>query len=117
MSKEKYKEIVTDKNNKANLKFDIGKTDWSLLPFEVIETAMKRITIGKEKYEKDSWKRLDDGKNRYFSALMRHIVEYRKGNRWDEDPRFPNSTHLQAALTNMIFLVWLELQDIEKEGK
>ena len=110
-----YKEIETDKNDMKNLKFDSGKSDWSLLPLETIETAVKRMTIGREKYARDSWKQLSDGKNRYFSALMRHIVEYRKGNRWDEDPRFPNSTHLQAALTNMIFLVWLELQDIEND--
>ncbi len=116
-NKKEYKEIETDKSNKTNLKFDIGKNDWSLLPFEVIETAIKRITIGKEKYARDSWKQLDDGKNRYFAALMRHLVEYQKGNRWDEDPRFPESTHLQAALTNMIFLVWYELQDIKNERK
>lgn len=114
----KYKEIITEKEKGGGMKYDQGKLDWSLLPWEVIETAVNRFTVGKEKYAAWSWTLLEHGKERYESALMRHFMEYKRGNRWDEDPRFEQhpSTHLQAALWNMICLVYYELQDIKAEA-
>lgn len=119
MAKQKYKEIITEKEPGGGIKYDQGKLDWSLLPWEVLETAVVRFTVGKQKYAAWSWTLVDHGKERYESALMRHFMEYKRGNRWDEDPNFKDypSTHLQAALWNMICLVYYELQDIKAEKK
>jgi len=118
MAKKEYKEIITAKEPGGGIKYDQGKLNWSLLPWEVIETAVNRYTVGAKKYEPWSWTLVDHGKERYESALMRHFMEYKRGNRWDEDPNFEEhpSTHLQAALWNMICLVYYELQDIKKEN-
>ena len=116
-NKKEYKEVITPKEPGGGIKYDSNKLDWSLMPWDVIETAINRFTVGKKKYERDSWKLLEDGKNRYEAAMLRHFNLYKQGVRWDEDPNFESnpSTHLQAALWNMMCLVWFELQDIKKE--
>ena len=114
-----YTEIITPIEPGGGIKYDQGKNDWSLLPWEVIETAVNRFTVGKSKYKAWSWTKVEDAKNRYEAAMMRHFVEYKKGNRWDADPNFKDkpSTHLQAMLWNCIILTWFELQDIKNESK
>ena len=103
--------------NQFVMKYDTGKLDWSLLPWEVIETTVNRFTVGKDKYAKDSWKKLENGAERYESAMMRHFCEYKKGNTWDNDPKFKDhpSTHLQAMLWNAICLCWFELQKLNED--
>lgn len=116
-NKKEYKEVVGVKDPSKGMKWDTGKLDYSLLPWEVIEAVVKRFTVGSCKYGPNNWQKLENAKDRYESAFFRHFVEYKKGNRWDEDPNFENmpSSHLQAALWNMVCLVWFELQDIKKE--
>ena len=117
-NKTTYNEIKTPKEAGGGIKYDTGKLDWSLLPWDVIETAINRFTVGASKYERDSWKLLNNGKQRYEAAMLRHFNHYKQGNRWDNDPAFEGhpSTHLQAALWNMMCLVWFELQDIKAEA-
>lgn len=112
-----YNEVVTPVEPNGGMKYDTGKLDWSLLPWEVIETVVNRFTVGKDKYAKDSWKKLENGAERYESAMMRHFCEYKKGNTWDNDPKFKNhpSTHLQAMLWNAICLCWFELQKLNED--
>ena len=45
------------------------------------------------------------------------ICEYKKGNTWDNDPKFKDhpSTHLQAMLWNAICLCWFELQKLNED--
>lgn len=109
---EKYK-------NSPGMKFDGGKQDWSLVPWEVIDTLVTRLTVGKEKYAAWNWTKVEDAQNRYEAAMFRHFLEYKKGNRWDDDINFKNhpSTHLQAAFWNLMCLVYFELQDIKNESK
>lgn len=87
------------------LKYDQDKLRWDLLPIEEIEDVVKILTFGAQKYSANSWQQLEDGQNRYFAALMRHIVEYRKGNPKDEESGLH---HLSHALCNVIFLLWLD---------
>lgn len=117
MSKSDYNEIKTPVEPGGGIKYDLGKLDWSLLPWEVIEKIVVRFSVGKEKYLPDSWKLLENGENRYEAAMMRHFCEYKKGNVWDEDPNFKDhpSTHLQAALWNLICLCWYEMKNLDKK--
>lgn len=116
-NKKEYKEIIGVKDPSKGMKWDAGKLDWSLLPWEVIEKLVVRFTAGKEKYGPNNWQKLDNAKDRYTAAAFRHWMKYVKGERWDEDPNFENmpSTHLQAMLWNLVVLCWFELQDIKKE--
>lgn len=43
------------------------------------------LPLGAKKYAPNSWQNLPDAENRYYSALMRHLCAYRKGETKDEE--------------------------------
>lgn len=88
-------------------KNDSGKLDWSLLPIECIEDAVAVLTMGAEKYSPDGWKSLERLYERYYSAAMRHIAEWKKGNKIDEES---GKNHLAHAMVNLMFLLWKDKQ-------
>jgi hypothetical protein len=90
------------------MKFDSGKPDWSLLPMGCIEEAVKILTFGAEKYGIDNWKKLNSDRDidRIYSAMMRHIVSHKNGDKFDDES---GMLHLSHAITNMIFLLYNEL--------
>jgi len=95
----------------TGIKYDANKPRWDLLPFEAVELVVEVLTSGAVKYDDHNWKRLPDAKNRYFAAMMRHIVAYKKGERFDES----GSSHLAHAAACMIFL--LHKTEIEKNER
>ena len=100
----------TIKGNLNNgLKYDSGKQRWDLLPVAEIEGIVDVLTFGANKYTDNSWQNVDNGIERYYSALMRHIIAWRKGELKDEESGID---HLYHALTNLVFISWLE-----KNGK
>lgn len=62
------------------LKYDNDKLRWGLLPHDVIEGAVKVLTYGAKKYAPNNWKIIEDAKNRYFAAAMRHLIKFKRGN-------------------------------------
>lgn len=57
------------------LKFDGGKLDWSVIPFEVLEPLVQVFMRGEEKYGYlNCLKKFDNGNRRFFAASMRHKV-------------------------------------------
>ena len=69
---------------KKNDRLD-DKLRWELLPLEDIEDIVKVYTEGAKKYGPDRWQNLPDGIRRYKAALLRHLVEFDKGNEIDEE--------------------------------
>lgn len=102
-----------DKTDHKNDRKD-NKPRWELLPLEVIEEAVKVYTFGAEKYEANSWQRLENGKERYYAALMRHLVAWRKGEKVDEESGLSTLAHV---LWNSIALLWFEMNDGKNDGK
>jgi len=93
------------------LKYDSGKLRWDLLPVETIEEIVKVLTMGANKYADNNWKLLDKADDRYYAALMRHLVEWRKGSKIDQESGL---NHLAHVLCNTVFLLWFD-QQLEKE--
>lgn len=93
--------IRGDKN-----KHDNKKLMWDLLPYDAIEKIVDILTYGADKYEAYSWQKLDDFENRYFAALMRHIVAHREGEKFDKES---GKLHIAHVATNALFLLWYEL--------
>ena len=91
------------------LKYDSGKLRWSLLPMEPIEQIVQIPEFGAKKYTDNSWQQLENGKQRYYDALQRHLyAHYTKKEKNDPESNLP---HLSHALTNCMFLLYLELRD------
>lgn len=89
--------------------FQDSKLRWDLLPLEEVEDIVKVYTAGAEKYSDNSWQNLENGYQRYKAAMLRHLLEYEKGNKVDEDT---GCHHLSQVAWNAIALLWLD-----KHGK
>lgn len=84
------------------------KLMWELLPLEDIEDVVKVYTEGANKYGVNTWQNLENGYNRYKAALFRHLLEYEKGNEYDEET---GCRHLAQVVWNAIALLHISKND------
>ncbi|MBW1783068.1 MAG: hypothetical protein JRL30_20285 [Deltaproteobacteria bacterium] len=90
---------------KKGTKFDTGKPRWSLLPFFEVEEIVDVLTQGAVKYADDNWMSVKPGKDRYFSAMMRHISAWKNGERVDPES---GRSHLAHAGCCLLFIMWFD---------
>lgn len=94
-------------DNTGGQKFDAGKLQYDLIPFECLDELAGILTYGCVKYGKPSgWESVPNMENRYFAALMRHLSAYRQGEQYDPES---GRLHLSHALCNVVFLLWKTL--------
>lgn len=79
-------------------KFDTeGKIRWDCVPLELIEQIAEVMTYGAEKYNENpnnpNWVKVENGKHRYYAAMMRHLVADMKGERTDPESGLPHLSH------------------------
>jgi hypothetical protein len=84
-------------------KADQEKTRMDLIPAWVLEALGRVLTYGAKKYAPDNWKQVAEGKDRYYSALLRHLLAWRSGESIDSESKLP---HLWHVLCNVVFLVY-----------
>lgn len=96
------------------LKRDAGKDRWDLLPLEPVAEIVKVLTFGASKYTDNSWQQVENGAERYYAALMRHLYAWRSGEKLDPES---NISHISHAFTNLLFLIWLEMYGSNKKSK
>lgn len=82
-------------------KLDANKTRWDLVPWEVIEGVAEVMTFGANKYSKNGWKCVPEGRDRYFAAMMRHYVAMRDNKHLDPDSKLHHWKHF---VTNAVFI-------------
>lgn len=90
-------------------KYDSGKLDWTLLPFTSLEDAVRVLMFGAEKYERENWKLVANGRQRYTAACLRHLLKHMDGEEFDPETGLRHTAH---AMVNLLFIEWLR-----KEGK
>lgn len=83
------------------------KLRWELLPLEDVEDIVRVYTAGAKKYGPDQWQNLPDGIRRYKAALLRHLVEFDKGNEIDEET---GCRHLAQVAWNAIAMLHISKQ-------
>lgn len=87
------------------LKLDQDKPDWSLVELDSLEGLVRVLSFGAKKYERDNWKKVKNGKNRYFAALMRHLEAWQRGEKKDPES---GESHLYHAMCNLYFLIYFD---------
>lgn len=110
--------METNKNKLTNLhvigaKDDYGKPNMNLVlgGFPDALLAVGRVgTYGANKYTPNGWHEVDDGVNRYLSALLRHYLAYVKGDKVDRESYLPHLAHLAW---NSLAALQLELEKID----
>lgn len=105
--------IPTPKNTGTQLgaKYDQGKLIFGaftqgLAP--VIKGVVAVLTYGSQKYSRDSWQYVLNGKQRYYDAFERHMNDYNMGILYDEESGLPVLFH---AICDLMFVCWFELQE------
>ena len=51
-------------------------------------------TYGAHKYTDDGWQSVDNGIERYLSAMIRHYLKYRQGEMYDMESELPHLSHM-----------------------
>jgi hypothetical protein len=98
------KKIQDQLKDQTAIRYDHGKTDWSLMPFEAIEEINKVLDFGAKKYAAHNWKKGEGFKyTRVLNSLLRHIFAYMRGE--DKDPE-SGLNHLAHAGCNIVFLLY-----------
>ena len=87
------------------MKFDDGKRDFTLLPWDSVESIVEVLEFGAKKYSRDNWRYVDDAKHRYTKAALRHLIAYTKGEIDDPESGMPHLAHLGCCI---LFLMELD---------
>ena len=98
---ESTREVHEDVISKA-LKYDSEKQRYDLIPVSAIEALAEGLTMGAAKYGDNNWQGIDS--ERYYAALFRHLIAWRKGEINDPESRL---NHLKHVLVNTAFLLEL----------
>ena len=106
----KSMDVCTCAKDGAGAKFDSDKLRWDLLPFKEVEDIVQVLTDGAKKYAPNNWQKVPDKEERYFAALLRHVIARRKGEIIDPDS---GRTHLSHAGCCLLFLMWADNQNIK----
>lgn len=96
---------------KDAVRYNKDKLRVDLIPTEFIEEVAKVFTFGAKKYSPNNWKGFNESQqNEILGSLLRHILEYQKGNKFDDESGLH---HLAHAACNIAFILYFE----NKEAK
>ncbi len=84
-------------------KHDQEKLQWNLIPWSSLKQVVEVLMFGSKKYEKDNWKYVDNGEERYLDAAMRHLISYISGEKNDPES---GKNHLAHATCCILFAIW-----------
>lgn len=96
--------LLSSKVGDEGTKLDTGKPQMWLVPMESIRAIAILMTKALDKYpDKDNWKKIDNGEERYLNALLRHLCEIQEGIDIDEETGLP---HAYAVGANALFYLY-----------
>ena len=91
-------------SQEKGIKFDEGKRDWVLVPWDVMEEVVQVLEHGAKKYKPDNWKYVRPV-SRYLNPIFRHVTAYMNGEKNDPDT---GKSHLASVICNCLFAMWHE---------
>jgi hypothetical protein len=97
---------MTTELNTPGVKDDQEKLMYNLIPTSTLQGLAEVLTMGAKKYTPNGWKTVPNATERYYSALFRHLLAWRNGEKVDPES---NLHHLKHALINIAFILDLDL--------
>lgn len=91
-------------------KYDTGKPDYTLLPWDGVEDIVRVLDAGAQKYARDNWRFVANGKIRYLAAAFRHLAAYARGEVTDPETSLPHLAHAGCCI---LFLLSLEKTNVQ----
>jgi hypothetical protein len=108
----KLREFFNQDPEEAFQKFDSGKPMMGLIPPKAEIEVAKCLTKGAIKYGAGNYKKCEDY-SRYIDAALRHINEYRQGNKIDDGEGGTNTHHLANCIASLMFVMERDLEGEE----
>jgi len=94
------------KDDSAKPRLDLVLGDFSDALWEVGKVG----TFGASKYCDRGWHEVENGRERYASALLRHYFRFKKGEVLDNESKL---LHLSHMAWNALAILQLEIEDIQ----
>lgn len=88
----------------TGVKFDTGKRQWGLLPWDALKIVVDALMFGAKKYSPGNWRLVDNAEERYKEAAMRHLVAVFEGEWIDLESGLP---HLACLICCALFVLSL----------
>ncbi|MFM7011480.1 MAG: dATP/dGTP diphosphohydrolase domain-containing protein [Betaproteobacteria bacterium] len=85
-------------------KYDTGKLDYTLVPFEGLDEIVKVLMFGARKYARDNWRYVPEAKQRYAAAAFRHMTAFNKGEQVDPETGISHLAHVGCCILFMLAL-------------
>lgn len=90
------------------------KLRWDLLPLDLVEKVVEVYHMGCKKYGENTWQNLENGRERYLAAHMRHLCAWRKGERIDSESGL---NHLQHCIWNLMAVLHFDIKEHESRDE
>ncbi len=91
--------------SQGGVKHDGGKPRFSLLPWSSVRHVVDVLEFGACKYAVNNWQRVDDARQRYTDAALRHVIALAEGERRDPESGLSHAAH---AVCCLLFLMWFD---------
>lgn len=95
-------------DEKLGSKYDQGKPRYDLVPAHAEAEFVDVLTFGANKYGPENWRKVEQAKERYTAAAMRHLAAYRMGETHDIES---GKHHLAHAMCCLAFITEMDLGD------
>ena len=83
-----------------SIRYNVNKTQWSLVDYEALESMVKVLEFGADKYDRDNWK-IGMPVTSVCDSMLRHIYAFMNGE--DNDPE-SGISHIGHIMCNAMFL-------------
>jgi len=104
IDQQREKVLEDQKKSTTAIRYDSGKADWSLMPWEAVEEINKVLEFGAKKYAKHNWQQGEGfSYTRVLNSLLRHVFSYMRGE--DLDPE-SGLSHMAHAGCNVLFILY-----------
>lgn len=94
--------------NSEGRKFDTGKPRVAEMVIDFGDAMLELSKVwafGADKYDKSNWKFVENGKDRYTNALLRHLIAEGE-NQYDDESKLLHATHVAwNALARLWFIL------------
>ena len=86
------------------IRYNEGKLDWSLIPWDSVEEILKVLEFGKIKYSAWNWNKGEGFKyTDVFNSMVRHLFAWIRGQ--DNDPE-SGLNHMAHVGCNVLFILY-----------
>ncbi len=92
-------DATTEPPHGPGVKLDQDKDPWHLMPWVGARAVVRVLAFGLKKYGvPHGWRHVENARDRYFSATLRHLVAWRDGQQNDVESGLPHLAHAAACV-------------------